>query len=68
MTPSATELRRDEAAGKIAIRPFRTTASEAELTDLRRRINATRFPERESTALCFSYAPNYPIFKGPATL
>jgi hypothetical protein len=31
------------------IRPFHFTASDAELTDLRRRINATRWPEREWT-------------------
>ena len=31
-----------------AIRPFRFTASEEELTELRRRINATRWPERET--------------------
>jgi pimeloyl-ACP methyl ester carboxylesterase len=30
-----------------AIRPFRVNVSEAELTDLRRRINTTRWPERE---------------------
>ncbi len=29
------------------IRPFRFTASDADLTDLRRRINATKWPERE---------------------
>src|SRR5262245_39735063 len=32
---------------KNAIRPFQFNASEAELTELRRRINATRWPERE---------------------
>jgi hypothetical protein len=30
------------------IRPFRVNVPEAELTELRRRINATRFPERET--------------------
>src|SRR5918993_1050882 len=30
------------------IRPFRVSVPEGELTDLRRRINATRFPERET--------------------
>ena len=30
-----------------AIRPFRVNVPEAELADLRRRINATRFPEKE---------------------
>ena len=31
-----------------AIRPFQVDFPEAELTDLRRRINATRWPERET--------------------
>jgi pimeloyl-ACP methyl ester carboxylesterase len=31
-----------------AIRPFRVNVPEAELTELRRRINATRWPERET--------------------
>ena len=38
------------AADPTAIRPFRATASEAELTDMRRRIRATRWPERETVA------------------
>src|SRR5262249_42599796 len=33
-----------------AIRPFHVGFGEAELTDLRRRINATRWPERETVA------------------
>src|SRR2546429_6038414 len=33
-----------------AIRPFRFNVPEEELTDLRRRINATRWPERETVA------------------
>src|SRR5215207_7860742 len=33
-----------------AIRPFQVSTSEAELTELRRRINATRFPEKEPVA------------------
>src|SRR6202046_3981031 len=36
--------------GPDAIRPFRTHISEAELTELRRRINATKWPERETVA------------------
>lgn len=32
----------------VGIRTFRFTASEAELADLRRRINATRWPDRET--------------------
>src|SRR4051794_2373101 len=39
-----------EAADKTAIVPFRVDVPEAELTDLRRRINATRWPERETVA------------------
>jgi pimeloyl-ACP methyl ester carboxylesterase len=37
-----------QAADKNAIRPFRVNFSEAELTDLRRRIHATKWPERET--------------------
>ena len=33
---------------KTAIRPFKINVPEADLTDLRRRIQATRFPERET--------------------
>src|SRR5712675_736053 len=36
------------AADKNAIRPFHVNFPEAELTDLRRRINATKWPERET--------------------
>jgi len=32
---------------KSAIRPFQVNVPEAELTELRRRINATKWPERE---------------------
>jgi pimeloyl-ACP methyl ester carboxylesterase len=35
---------------KTAMRPFRVDVPEAELTDLRRRIKATRFPEKEPVA------------------
>ena len=31
-----------------AIRPFHVSFPEAELTELRRRVNATRWPERET--------------------
>ena len=37
-------------ADTTAIRPFRVTFSDAELADLRRRINATKWPEREPVA------------------
>jgi pimeloyl-ACP methyl ester carboxylesterase len=35
---------------RTSIRPFRVGFSEAELTDLRRRVTATRWPERETVA------------------
>ena len=43
-----TEQRREQAADKNAIRPFQVNVPEAELTELRKRINATRWPERET--------------------
>ena len=48
MTTSATEQRREQATGKTAIRPFHVEVPEAELTELRRRIKATRWPDRET--------------------
>src|SRR6266850_6916678 len=48
MTPtSATQERSEQATDKNAIRPFRVDVPEAELTELRRRIKATRLPEKE---------------------
>ncbi len=44
----ATEERREPAADRTAIRPFRVNVAEAELAELRRRVNATRWPERET--------------------
>jgi len=45
----ATQPGREPAADKTAIRPFQVAkVPEAELTELRRRINATRWPERET--------------------
>jgi pimeloyl-ACP methyl ester carboxylesterase len=38
------------ATGDTAIRPFRVSIPEAELTDLRKRINATRWPEQETVS------------------
>jgi pimeloyl-ACP methyl ester carboxylesterase len=40
----------EQAANKTAIRPFRFEAPEADLIELRRRITATRFPEKETVA------------------
>ena len=45
---TATQQSSEQAADKTAIRPFRVNVPEAELTELRRRINATRWPERET--------------------
>jgi pimeloyl-ACP methyl ester carboxylesterase len=45
---SATQQGSKQAADKNAIRPFHVDVPEAELTDLRRRIVATRLPERET--------------------
>jgi pimeloyl-ACP methyl ester carboxylesterase len=40
----------DRSAGAAAIRPFHVDVPEGELADLRRRIAATRWPERETVA------------------
>jgi pimeloyl-ACP methyl ester carboxylesterase len=49
MTPATiTERRSEQTADKTEIRPFHFEAPEEELTELRRRINATRWPERET--------------------
>ena len=49
MTPTTlTERPSEQTTDKTAIRPFRVAVPEAELTELRRRINATRWPERET--------------------
>ena len=45
---SATQQGSKQAADKNAIRPFHVNVPEAELTELRRRINATKWPERET--------------------
>jgi pimeloyl-ACP methyl ester carboxylesterase len=45
---SATQQRSEQADDKNAIRPFQVSVPEAELTELRRRISATRWPERET--------------------
>jgi pimeloyl-ACP methyl ester carboxylesterase len=49
MTPATvTERRTEQTTDKTAIRPFRFEAADAELDDMRRRITATRFPEKET--------------------
>jgi len=45
---SAAELGSEPAADGTTIRPFHVNFSEAEVTDLRRRVNATRWPEKET--------------------
>jgi pimeloyl-ACP methyl ester carboxylesterase len=45
---TATPRTNPPAPDKHAIRPFRVSVPEADLTDLRRRINATRWPDRET--------------------
>jgi pimeloyl-ACP methyl ester carboxylesterase len=49
MAPTAAAQRSTEqATDKSAIHPFHVNVPETELTELRRRINATRWPERET--------------------
>ena len=51
MTPATvTEPSAEQSTDKAAIRPFRFEAAEAELDEMRRRIRATRFPEKETVA------------------
>ena len=45
---SATQPAAERAIDRTAIRPFTVSVQEEELTDLRHRINATRWPERET--------------------
>ena len=45
MTPTAAQQTHSD---ETALRPFNVNVPEAELTELRRRINATRWPERET--------------------
>ncbi len=49
MTPTSTiQHAAERAAGEVAIRPFHIDVPEPELTELCRRINATRWPDRET--------------------
>ncbi len=45
---STTQERSQQADDKNTIRPFHVNVPEADLTELRRRINATKWPERET--------------------
>ncbi|HBB96762.1 MAG TPA: multidrug MFS transporter, partial [Blastocatellia bacterium] len=47
---SATQPAAEQSADQTAIRPFRFEAPQADLTDLRQRIKATKWPERELVA------------------
>jgi hypothetical protein len=47
---TVTERSTAKALDATAIRPFRFEAPEAELEEMRRRIAATRFPEKETAA------------------
>jgi hypothetical protein len=46
--PTVTPRGKEQAADKKAIRPFRVSTPEDALTDLRRRIEATRWPDKET--------------------
>jgi pimeloyl-ACP methyl ester carboxylesterase len=48
MTETLTEVAEQAGNEMTGIRPFRVKFAEADLIDLRRRINATRWPERET--------------------
>ena len=49
MTPTSTiQARRERAVDKDVIRPFQVNVPDAELAELRRRIEATRWPKRET--------------------
>jgi pimeloyl-ACP methyl ester carboxylesterase len=45
---SATQRGAEQAGDKNAIRPFHVNVPDADLTDLRRRVKATRWPDRET--------------------
>ena len=45
-----TEVAQPTGSDNTAIRPFQVNFPDAELTELRRRVNATRWPERETVA------------------
>ena len=45
-----TEVAQQSGGDKTAVRPFQVNVPEAELAELRRRISATKWPERETVA------------------
>ncbi|HTE90307.1 MAG TPA: epoxide hydrolase N-terminal domain-containing protein, partial [Terriglobales bacterium] len=50
MAQTSATQRGGEQADKNALRPFHANVPESELTELRRRVNATKWPERETVA------------------
>src|SRR4051812_15822032 len=52
---------RKQVTDKNAIRPFHVNFPEAELTELRRRIKATRWPEKENVADTSQGVPLTPL-------
>src|SRR6185369_264298 len=48
MTQTSAAQGSAQATDPTAVRPFQVEFPEAELTELRRRVNATRWPERET--------------------
>src|SRR4030095_8832885 len=46
----SSSTQREQTADRTAIRPFHVNVAETELTELRGRINATRWPERETVS------------------
>ena len=58
---TATPPRSKQAAAETPIRTFRVNVPEAELTDMRRRIAATRWPEKETVADTSQGVPLRPL-------
>src|ERR1700716_598340 len=58
---TATQQVTEQATDRTAIRPFHVNVPEAELNELRRRINATRWPEKETVADTSQGVPLAPL-------
>ena len=52
MTPTATQILDEESIDRAVIRPFSVNVPEAELTELRKRINATKWPRTGNGHRC----------------
>jgi pimeloyl-ACP methyl ester carboxylesterase len=62
MTPATVaERRTEQTTDKTTIRPFRFEAADAELDDMRRRIVATRWPEKETVSDTSQGVPLKPL-------